>query len=199
MTKETARTISQVCLIGGILIILATCGVCCTGKGTYGPEEFYDKGDGTVGYGAKFYGDNTETLALLLGVGIPLAFLLIIVSARLSGHAEKLPDTLPPIRRKVKEKAPDIPKELMGFRDPLFVVALRGCVESKRKASSTSLQRHLGIGSKRAEAILEAMVHEGFIGEIDGASNSRPILLKAYEYINLTANSDEALKHENTD
>jgi S-DNA-T family DNA segregation ATPase FtsK/SpoIIIE len=43
------------------------------------------------------------------------------------------------------------------------------------------LQRHLRIGYGRAAAILDAMVREGYIGEMDGSSRARPILQKAYD------------------
>jgi S-DNA-T family DNA segregation ATPase FtsK/SpoIIIE len=74
------------------------------------------------------------------------------------------------------EDADDLP----GRRDPLFVDALRTVVHSKR-ASTSLLQRHLRIGYGRAAAILDAMVREGYIGEMDGSTRARPILQKAYE------------------
>jgi len=42
---------------------------------------------------------------------------------------------------------------------------------------------HLRIGYGRAAAILDAMVREGYIGEMDGSSRARPILEKAYEFL----------------
>ena len=60
--------------------------------------------------------------------------------------------------------------------------ALRSVVSAK-KASTSLLQRHLRIGYGRAAAILDAMVREGYIGEMDGSSRARPILEKAYEYL----------------
>jgi S-DNA-T family DNA segregation ATPase FtsK/SpoIIIE len=68
---------------------------------------------------------------------------------------------------------------LPGRRDELFFDALRACVNFKR-ASTSLLQRQLRIGYGRAAAILDAMVREGYIGEMDG-SRARPILDKAYE------------------
>jgi S-DNA-T family DNA segregation ATPase FtsK/SpoIIIE len=68
---------------------------------------------------------------------------------------------------------------LPGRRDELFFDALRACIGAKR-ASTSLLQRHLRIGYGRAAAILDAMVREGFIGEMDG-SRARPILDRAYE------------------
>lgn len=55
MTKENARTLSQVFLVLSILSILFVCGTCCANsqKGEYGPEEFYDKGGGEIGYGMR--------------------------------------------------------------------------------------------------------------------------------------------------
>ncbi|MFN0139408.1 MAG: DNA translocase FtsK [Pyrinomonadaceae bacterium] len=70
--------------------------------------------------------------------------------------------------------------ELPGRRDPLFNDALRSVVHAKR-ASTSLLQRHLRIGYGRAAAILDAMVREGYIGEMDGSTRARAILAKAYE------------------
>ncbi len=70
--------------------------------------------------------------------------------------------------------------ELPGRKDVLFLDALRTVAQSKR-ASTSLLQRHLRIGYGRAAAILDAMVHEGYIGEMDGSSRARPILQKAYD------------------
>ncbi len=70
--------------------------------------------------------------------------------------------------------------DLPGRRDVLFVDALKTVVGSKR-ASTSLLQRHLRIGYGRAAAILDAMVHEGYIGEMDGSSRARPIMQKAYD------------------
>ena len=54
-------------------------------------------------------------------------------------------------------------------------------VVSYKRASTSLLQRQLRIGYGRAAAILDAMVHDGYIGEMDGSSRARPILQKAYE------------------
>ncbi|HEX8736615.1 MAG TPA: DNA translocase FtsK, partial [Pyrinomonadaceae bacterium] len=70
--------------------------------------------------------------------------------------------------------------DLPGKRDPLFADALRTVVSAKR-ASTSLLQRHLRIGYGRAAAILDAMVREGYIGEMDGSTRARAILQKAYE------------------
>jgi S-DNA-T family DNA segregation ATPase FtsK/SpoIIIE len=72
--------------------------------------------------------------------------------------------------------------DLPGKKDPLFMDALRSVVSAKR-ASTSGLQRHLRIGYGRAAAILDAMVREGLIGEMDGGSRARPILEKAYEFL----------------
>lgn len=72
--------------------------------------------------------------------------------------------------------------DLPGKKDPLFMDALRSVVSAKR-ASTSLLQRHLRIGYGRAAAILDAMVREGYIGEMDGSTRARPILEKAYEYL----------------
>lgn len=70
--------------------------------------------------------------------------------------------------------------DLPGRRDPLFADALRTVVNNK-SASTSLLQRHLRIGYGRAAAILDAMVREGYIGEMDGSKRARPILQKAYD------------------
>lgn len=70
--------------------------------------------------------------------------------------------------------------ELPGRSDQLFWDAVRTVVTAK-KASTSLLQRHLRIGYGRAAAILDAMVREGYIGDMDGSSRARPILQKAYD------------------
>lgn len=78
------------------------------------------------------------------------------------------------------EEELDDSADLPGKKDPLFLDALRSVVSAKR-ASTSLLQRHLRIGYGRAAAILDAMVREGYIGEMDGSTRARPILQKAYE------------------
>jgi len=78
------------------------------------------------------------------------------------------------------EEELDDSADLPGRRDPLFLDALRTVVSAKR-ASTSLLQRHLRIGYGRAAAILDAMVREGYIGEMDGSTRARAILSKAYE------------------
>lgn len=80
------------------------------------------------------------------------------------------------------EEEMDDSGDLPGKRDPLFMDALRSVISAKR-ASTSLLQRHLRIGYGRAAAILDAMVREGYIGEMDGSSRARPILEKAYEFL----------------
>jgi S-DNA-T family DNA segregation ATPase FtsK/SpoIIIE len=70
--------------------------------------------------------------------------------------------------------------DLPGRRDPLFIDALR-TVTTNKSASTSLLQRHLRIGYGRAAAILDAMVREGYIGEMDGSKRARPILQKAFD------------------
>ncbi len=70
--------------------------------------------------------------------------------------------------------------DLPGRRDPLFNDALR-CVVQAKRGSTSLLQRHLRIGYGRAAAILDAMVREGYIGDMDGSTRARPVLTKAYE------------------
>lgn len=64
-------------------------------------------------------------------------------------------------------KADDLP----GKRDPLFADALRLIVSAK-SASTSLLQRHLRIGYGRAAAILDAMLSEGYVGEMDGSTRA---------------------------
>ncbi|CAN5321044.1 DNA translocase FtsK [soil metagenome] len=70
--------------------------------------------------------------------------------------------------------------DLPGRRDPLFQDALK-CVVQAKRGSTSLLQRHLRIGYGRAAAILDAMVREGYIGEMDGSTRARPVLQKAYD------------------
>jgi DNA segregation ATPase FtsK/SpoIIIE-like protein len=70
--------------------------------------------------------------------------------------------------------------DLPGKRDALYLEALKTVVSYKR-ASTSLLQRQLRIGYGRAAAILDAMVHDGYIGDMDGSSRARPILQKAYD------------------
>lgn len=80
------------------------------------------------------------------------------------------------------EEEMDDSGDLPGKRDPLFMDALRTVIQNKG-ASTSLLQRYLRIGYGRAAAILDAMVREGFIGEMEGSKRARPILEKAYEYL----------------
>lgn len=70
--------------------------------------------------------------------------------------------------------------DLPGRKDPLFWDALK-CVVQAKRGSTSLLQRHLRIGYGRAAAILDAMVKEGYIGDMDGSTRARPVLQKAYE------------------
>ncbi len=70
--------------------------------------------------------------------------------------------------------------DLPGRRDPLFMDALK-CVVQAKRGSTSLLQRHLRIGYGRAAAILDAMVREGYIGEMDGSTRARPVLQRAYD------------------
>ncbi len=70
--------------------------------------------------------------------------------------------------------------DLPGRKDKLFEEALRTVAASKR-ASTSLLQRHLRIGYGRAAAILDALVADGYIGDMDGSKRARPVLPKAYE------------------
>jgi S-DNA-T family DNA segregation ATPase FtsK/SpoIIIE len=70
--------------------------------------------------------------------------------------------------------------DLPGRRDPLFWDALK-CVVNAKRGSTSLLQRHLRIGYGRAAAILDAMVKEGYIGDMDGSTRARPVLQRAYD------------------
>ncbi len=72
--------------------------------------------------------------------------------------------------------------DLPGRKDKLFPEALKTVVGAKR-ASTSLLQRHLRIGYGRAAAILDALVADGFIGEMDGSKRARPVTQKAYEAV----------------
>ncbi|MGI8786324.1 MAG: DNA translocase FtsK [Pyrinomonadaceae bacterium] len=80
---------------------------------------------------------------------------------------------------KTDEELTDV-DDMPGRRDVLFADALRTVVSNK-SASTSLLQRHLRIGYGRAAAILDAMVREGYIGEMDGSKRARPILQKAFD------------------
>ncbi len=80
------------------------------------------------------------------------------------------------------EEEMDTSGDLPGRSDDLFGDALKTVVDSKR-ASTSLLQRHLRIGYGRAAAILDALVAEGYIGEMDGSKRARPITQKAYEAV----------------
>jgi len=72
--------------------------------------------------------------------------------------------------------------DLPGRRDELFEEALKTIVGAGR-ASTSLLQRHLRIGYGRAAAILDALVAEGFIGDMDSSKRARPVLQKAVEAV----------------
>ncbi|MGI8670892.1 MAG: FtsK/SpoIIIE domain-containing protein, partial [Aridibacter sp.] len=80
------------------------------------------------------------------------------------------------------EEEMDTSGDLPGRSDDLFGDALKTVVDSKR-ASTSLLQRHLRIGYGRAAAILDALVAEGYIGEMDGSKRARPVTQKAYEAV----------------
>ena len=87
------------------------------------------------------------------------------------------------------EEELDDTDDLPGRKDVYFWDAVQSVVNAKR-ASTSLLQRHLRIGYARAAAILDAMVREGFIGEMDGAARARPILPKAYEALQENSEQD---------
>ncbi|REK03151.1 MAG: DNA translocase FtsK [Acidobacteria bacterium] len=72
--------------------------------------------------------------------------------------------------------------DLPGRKDELFEEALKTVVGAGR-ASTSLLQRHLRIGYGRAAAILDALVADGFIGEMDSSKRARPVLQAAYEAV----------------
>lgn len=72
--------------------------------------------------------------------------------------------------------------DLPGRKDELFEEALKTVVGAGR-ASTSLLQRHLRIGYGRAAAILDALVADGFIGDMDSSKRARPVLQKAHEAV----------------
>ncbi len=80
--------------------------------------------------------------------------------------------------------------DLPGRKDKLFGEALKTIVGSKR-ASTSLLQRHLRIGYGRAAAILDALVADGFIGDMDGSKRARPVTQKAYDAVQEMAEGRE--------
>lgn len=82
MTKENARILSQIFLVFSILSILAICVTCCSNsqKGEYGPEEFYQKPSGDIGYGAKYYNSTTDQTMLVALIGGTLFIVFSITS-----------------------------------------------------------------------------------------------------------------------
>ena len=80
------------------------------------------------------------------------------------------------------EEEMDDSGDLPGRKDKLFGDALKTVVGAKR-ASTSLLQRHLRIGYGRAAAILDALVADGFIGEMDGSKRARPVTDRAYEAV----------------
>ncbi len=66
------------------------------------------------------------------------------------------------------------------YQDVLPIPVTLGGIYNKENNVSL-LQRHLRIGYGRAAAILDAMVREGYIGEMDGSKRARPILQKAFD------------------
>lgn len=69
--------------------------------------------------------------------------------------------------------------DLPGRLDPLFWDGVKVSVLAK-KASILLIQRHLQIGYGRAAAILDAMVREGYLGDREHHTGSRPISQSAY-------------------
>lgn len=90
---------------------------------------------------------------------------------------------------KSKEEMDDL-GDLPGRKDKLFGEALKTIVGAKR-ASTSLLQRHLRIGYGRAAAILDALVADGFIGEMDGSKRARPVTQKAYEALQEIEEEDD--------
>ena len=91
MNKESARTLSQVFLVLSILSILFVCGNCCANsqKGEYGPEEVYSRGDGTYGYGGKYYNSSTDQSMLVAVIGGTLFLAFSIASGVFNSIADK--------------------------------------------------------------------------------------------------------------
>lgn len=85
--------------------------------------------------------------------------------------------------------------DLPGLKDPLFVDALRVCITNK-SASTSLLQRHLRVGYGRAAAMLDAMVREGFIGEMNGSMRARPVLISSVEELEQRINEGKRREQE---
>ena len=185
MTKETMRATARVFLVLTILSFVMSCGscaACATGETKYGPEEYYQKPGGGVGYGSlrqpnasdRFF-DATFFLGLLMTMVFGSTSML------LKGWSLRPEKVEVPIRTKRLLNLPENPlNPLPGRSDPLFGEAFTIVVDHG-SASTSLLQRHLRIGYGRAAAILDAMVREGYIGEMDGSTRAHAILTKAYE------------------
>lgn len=85
MTEEDVAGIAKGLMIIGVLCFVLSCGGCfaCVSSlnTTYGPEEYYDKGGGKVGYGAKSYTSGGEGAGYYVGLPILAGIVLIIASS----------------------------------------------------------------------------------------------------------------------
>ncbi|HQZ95406.1 MAG TPA: DNA translocase FtsK [Pyrinomonadaceae bacterium] len=99
---------------------------------------------------------------------------------------ESSPDPESAIARYIKENSDSVSlglgredcDDLPGRKDPLFTDALECCIKAT-KGSTSLLQRQLRIGYGRAASILDALVREGFLGDMDGNSRERPVLISS--------------------
>lgn len=96
MTNERKRSLAQLFLVLTILSAVmscGSCGACMTTKFEYGPEEFYQKGNGEIGYGADLQPSATRdrlTATFFLGA---MGFILFgLTSVILKGRSLKKED-----------------------------------------------------------------------------------------------------------
>lgn len=89
---------APITLITGILCLLLGCASCCfTKDGTYGPEEFYNKGGGDIGYGAKYYSAEGTSGQMLFGfIMLVLGGILVSVSAAIAQNNDRRKGILSP-------------------------------------------------------------------------------------------------------
>lgn len=185
MTNRTARTLSSVFMVLAILCVLGVCGTCCLNsqKGEYGPEEVYSRGDGTFGYGAKYYNSSRDQSLLIAIIGGTCFLAFSFASVFFLKRAERSEYALTPAPRTLAgDTSSFIPPDTVSISpdDPMLMNSLK-VVVSKRKASTALLQQHLDLDYTVAASLISALWREGYIGDIAEGTNARPILPKAYE------------------
>lgn len=193
MTNESARGWSNVFLILAVLTLLGVCANCCSNsqKGSYGPEEFYSRGDGTVGYGAKYYNSSTDQSMLVVIIGGTLFLGFMGTSAYFHNMSAKLP-TEEQLTEELRDKRTSAVSEMLDSSaeayEPLFNTALR-LVVTQEIASVQLVQTMLRVHYARAKTIIDAMVELGYVGNEDYQGN-RPVLIKAYKRLQEISDSE---------